>query len=59
MVLLKNDNNLLLPLDINKVKRILVTGPLADEKLYATSRYGPSHNKVTTVLQGIKRLCGR
>lgn len=57
MVLLKNKNNLL-PLDINKVKRILVTGPLATETNYATSRYGPSHNKVTNVLQGIQDYVG-
>jgi beta-glucosidase len=53
MVLLKNQNNLL-PLDKSKLKNILVTGPLADAQSYAISRYGPSHNKVTTVLEGIK-----
>jgi beta-glucosidase len=57
MVLLKNDNNLL-PLDIGKYKRILVTGPLATETSYAISRYGPSHNPVTSVLQGIKDYIG-
>jgi beta-glucosidase len=57
MVLLKNDNNLL-PLDITKTKRILVTGPLAEDLAYATSRYGPSHNKVTSVLQGIRDYVG-
>ncbi|MDB5010322.1 MAG: beta-glucosidase, partial [Mucilaginibacter sp.] len=57
MVLLKNDNNLL-PLDLNKTKRILVTGPLAEETNYAISRYGPSHNQVTSVLKGIQDYVG-
>jgi beta-glucosidase len=57
MVLLKNDNNLL-PLDKSRLKNILVTGPLAAETSYATSRYGPSHNPVTTVLDGIKNYVG-
>lgn len=57
MVLLKNANNLL-PLDKSKIKNILVTGPLAAETSYAISRYGPSHNPVTTVLDGIKNYVG-
>jgi beta-glucosidase len=57
MVLLKNDNNLL-PLDKSRLKNILVTGPLAAETSYATSRYGPSHNPVTTILDGIKNYVG-
>jgi beta-glucosidase len=57
MVLLKNDNHLL-PLDIKKTPRILVTGPLAEETNYAISRYGPSHNPVTTVLKGIQDYVG-
>jgi len=57
MVLLKNENNLL-PLNKNKVKRVLVTGPLAAETNYATSRYGPSHNPVTSVLKGIQDYMG-
>ncbi|PAW94896.1 glycosyl hydrolase [Mucilaginibacter sp. MD40] len=57
MVLLKNDNNLL-PLDKGKYKNILVTGPLAAETNYAISRYGPSHNPVTNVLDGIKNYVG-
>jgi beta-glucosidase len=57
MVLLKNENHLL-PLDLNKTKRILVTGPLAEETNYAISRYGPSHNPVTTVLKGIQDYVG-
>jgi beta-glucosidase len=57
MVLLKNANNLL-PLDKSKIKRILVAGPLAAETNYATSRYGPSHNPVTSVLKGIQDYMG-
>ena len=36
----------------------MVTGPLADATGYATSRYGPSYNPVTTVLAGIKQFVG-
>jgi beta-glucosidase len=58
MVLLKNQGDLL-PLDKSKLKNILVTGPLAAEDNYATSRYGPSHNPVTSVLNGIKNYVGK
>ncbi|MBS7566667.1 glycoside hydrolase family 3 C-terminal domain-containing protein [Mucilaginibacter sp. Bleaf8] len=57
MVLLKNENNLL-PLQKSSLKHILVTGPLAAAKSYAISRYGPSHNPVTSVLEGIKQYVG-
>jgi beta-glucosidase len=57
MVLLKNENNLL-PLNKSAIKNILVTGPLATEKAYAISRYGPSHNPITSVLEGIKNYVG-
>jgi len=57
MVLLKNENNLL-PLNKSAIKNILVTGPLAVETNYAVSRYGPSHNPVTSVLDGIKNYVG-
>lgn len=57
MVLLKNQDNLL-PLDVNKLKNILVTGPLATEQNYTTSRYGPSNNRVTTILEGITNYVG-
>ena len=53
LVLLKNDKNLL-PLDKTKIKRILVTGPLADEDNFMTSRYGPNGFKTVTVLSGIR-----
>jgi beta-glucosidase len=57
MVLLKNDNGLL-PLEKGKYKNILVTGPLASESNYAISRYGPSHNPVTSVFDGVKKYVG-
>jgi beta-glucosidase len=57
MVLLKNEGSLL-PLDKTKYPNMLVTGPLARESNYATSRYGPSHNPVTSVLDGIKKYVG-
>ena len=57
MVLLKNANNLL-PLNKSALKKILVTGPLAAEKNYAISRYGPSHHPVTNVVDGIKNYVG-
>jgi beta-glucosidase len=58
MVLLKNEGNLL-PLNKQKHKHILVTGPLAAETNYAISRYGPSHNRVTSVLEGITDYVGK
>ncbi|WP_143306783.1 glycoside hydrolase family 3 C-terminal domain-containing protein [Chitinophaga vietnamensis] len=58
LVLLKNDRNTL-PLDKKKIRRILVTGPLAANASYATSRYGPSNNPVISVLDGIRQLYGK
>src|SRR6201996_3906226 len=57
MVLLKNENNLL-PLNKSSIKNILVTGPLASATSYAISRYGPSHNPVTSILEGVKNFVG-
>ena len=57
LVLLKNQNNLL-PLNPNSVKNILVTGPLSADGSYAVSRYGPSNNPVTSVLDGIRAFAG-
>jgi beta-glucosidase len=57
MVLLKNENNLL-PLDKSKYKNILVTGPLAVESNYTVSRYGPSHNPIISVFDGVKKYVG-
>ena len=57
LVLLKNDKNLL-PLDKTKIKRILVTGPLADEDNFMTSRYGPNGLKTVSILKGIQNYLG-
>ena len=53
LVLLKNKDNIL-PLDINKIKTISVTGPNADDAAYALTHYGPLAVEVTTVLEGIQ-----
>ena len=53
MVLLKNEKELL-PLDKKTVKKVLVTGPLADEDNFMISRYGPNGFDCTTVLAGMK-----
>ncbi len=63
IVLLKNDLHVatqtaILPLDKKKVKSILVTGPLADQTNFELSRYGPSNNKLVSVLEGIKNEVG-
>lgn len=57
MVLLKNDKGIL-PLAVNQYKNILITGPLATETNYTTSRYGPSNNPITSILDGIKGFVG-
>lgn len=57
LVLLKNEKALL-PLRKSQLKNILVTGPLAAETSHAISRYGPSNNPVTTVLQGLQTAAG-
>jgi len=58
VVLLKNEKNLL-PLNIDQYKNILVTGPLATETKYTTSRYGPSNNPIVSILDGIKAFAGK
>lgn len=57
LVLLKNENALL-PLDLSKLKNILVTGPLATDKTAYVSRYGPQNLEVINVLEGIKKYVG-
>lgn len=52
LVLLKNENNLL-PLDKQQTKKILVTGPLADEDNFMVSRYGPNGLRTVTILEGL------
>lgn len=57
LVLLKNENKIL-PLDINTVKKIAVCGPNADEKSYALTHYGPLAVEVSTVLSGLRQKAG-
>lgn len=53
LVLLKNSDNLL-PLDKQKIKKVLLTGPLADESNMMISRYGPNRLEPVTVLAGVR-----
>ena len=53
IVLLKNTDNTP-PLNIDKIKKIAVCGPNADEEGYALTHYGPLAVEVTTVLEGIR-----
>ena len=57
MVLLKNENGLL-PLDRKALRKVLVTGPMADETQYMNSRYGPKRHENISVLAGIKEYVG-
>lgn len=59
LVLLKNEK-VLLPLDASRLKRVLVTGPLAKESNYMISRYGPQGLENVTIYEGIRRyLAGK
>lgn len=53
IVLLKNADNTL-PLELERIKKIAVCGPNADEESYALTHYGPLAVDVTTVLEGIR-----
>ena len=57
LVLLRNRDNAL-PLDRGALKKILVTGPLADETNFMASRYGPNGLETTSVLAGLKAYLG-
>lgn len=57
MVLLKNENDLL-PLDKNKVNKVLVTGPLATETNFMISRYGPNGLDCVSMLDAMKNYLG-
>lgn len=57
LVLLKNENNTL-PLNIDEIDNILVTGPLANEVSFTYSRYGPAFNPSVSVFEGIKQYVG-
>ncbi len=58
IVMLKNADNFL-PLDIKKIKNILVTGPMAVEESVYTSRYGPQELEIENMYKAIKRYVGR
>lgn len=53
IVLLKNANNML-PLKKENLKKVLVTGPLADESNFMASRYGPNGLPAVTMLKGLQ-----
>lgn len=57
IVLLKNEKQLL-PLDMNKIKKIAVVGPNADDKSVLLANYYGYPSCVTTVLEGIKGKVG-
>jgi len=58
LVLLRNTG--VLPLDLGSVRKMLVTGPLADETDFMTSRYGPRDNDDVSILRGLREyLNGR
>ncbi|WP_207535303.1 glycoside hydrolase family 3 N-terminal domain-containing protein [Desertivirga arenae] len=58
LVLLKNKENFL-PLNKNRAKKILVTGPLADEVSFTVSRYGPGNNPSLSVYKALKAYQGQ
>ena len=59
MVLLRNEGNML-PLRAETLKKVLVTGPLADESNFMSSRYGPNGIEPTSIRKGIADyLAGR
>lgn len=57
IVLLKNENAAL-PLNRTALKKILVTGPLADDAHGWWSRYGPQHLDFITPLAGLRAKLG-
>lgn len=57
LVLLKNDGATL-PLDVTKLKRVLVAGPLADLPHAWWSRYGPQQIDYVTPLAGLRAKLG-
>ncbi len=58
IVLLKNAENLL-PLKKEKIKRIAVCGPNADDASYALAHYGPLAVDVVSVLEGLRNKVGQ
>ena len=57
IVLLKNEKNLL-PLDKNKIKKIAIVGPNADDESVLLANYYGYPTEVTTVLEGIRAKVG-
>ncbi len=57
LVLLKNEGDLL-PLNLESIKSILITGPLATDTTAYVNRYGPQNLDVVNVLQGIRAYVG-
>lgn len=58
IVLLKNAKGLL-PLDLEKLDKIAVCGPNADDPIYALTHYGPVGVPVVTVRKGIEHKLGK
>lgn len=61
MVLLKNADIAgapVLPLQKERIDKMLVAGPLADETNFMISRYGPNGLKCISMLQGLKDYLG-
>lgn len=56
IVLLKNDG--ILPLDKSALRKVLVTGPLATEVNFMSSRYGPNGLDAVCMLDGIREYLG-
>ena len=57
MVLLRNQDNLL-PLNKQNIKKIAVVGPNADDKSVLLANYYGYPSKITTVLDGIRQKAG-
>ena len=57
LVLLKNEDNVL-PLRKSDTRKVLVTGPLADETNFMSSRYGPNGLASESILDGIRNYLG-
>ena len=55
IVLLKNDGGLL-PLDVDRLGKVAVIGPNADETSYASTHYGPLATDNVSVLAGLRKM---
>jgi len=54
IVLLKNKANLL-PINTDKYRRILVTGPVARDDTFGTGGYGPPKTPMVSMLKGLRK----